>query len=246
MDKKVFLVADSDAKLVEEIQEILKSTYDGATVYSAIDGKDALVKLKNVPPVMLITELELPKFSGSELIRTVLASSEHSNISILVLTDIPDQDVFVEEVVKGRIQFLAKPFSKQGFLDSVNRGLNRTSNQKDPEFRLRLISPGDILFAEGEKAESAFLLKKGKLRAFTKKSGEPKTLGEIFPGEFVGEMAHINGEPRSAYVEAIENSELIEIPLGTLDTLLFSKPAWSKALMKTLSRRLKAANMPKK
>jgi CRP-like cAMP-binding protein len=55
-------------------------------------------------------------------------------------------------------------------------------------------------------------------------------------------MAHITGDTRSADVEAVENSELVDIPVGTLDILLFSKPIWARALMKTLAQRLRATN----
>lgn len=241
VDKKVFMVVDSDEKLVKELSEWLRTTYDGATVYSASDGSEALIKMRNVPPQVLITDIELSKFTGSELVRTVL--KEFQSTGVLVLSEIPDKEVFVDEVVKGRIQFLEKPVIQNLFIEAVNRSLSRANaTQKGPEFTLRFLGPGEILFRQGDKAESAFLVKKGKLRAFRKIGMGSQTLGEVLAGEFVGEMAHINGEPRSADVEAVENSELIEIPLGTLDVLLFSKPAWSKALMKTLSRRLKIAN----
>lgn len=240
MDRKIFLLADSDEKLVKELGDLLRSTYTDSTVYSAHDGSDALAKIRNVPPQVLVANIELPKVSGDELVRTVI--KDFNGVAIIVLSEIPDQEVFVDEVVKGQIQFLAKPVDKTKFLESVNRALGRAITQKDPEFRMRFLSPGEVLFRQGDKADSAFLVKKGKLRAFRKTANGTQTLGEILAGEFVGEMAHINAEPRSADVEALENSELIEIPLGTLDVLLFSKPAWSKALMKTLSRRLKAAN----
>jgi CRP-like cAMP-binding protein len=55
-------------------------------------------------------------------------------------------------------------------------------------------------------------------------------------------MAYINGEPRSANVKATKDCELVEIPIHLLDHVLFMKPAWAKALMKTLSRRIKNAN----
>ncbi|HEY8280477.1 MAG TPA: Crp/Fnr family transcriptional regulator, partial [Bdellovibrionota bacterium] len=87
-----------------------------------------------------------------------------------------------------------------------------------------------------------FLLKKGRLQAIRADKEKTTVLGEILPGEFVGEMAHITGESRSADVLASENSELVEIPVGTLDILLFSKPAWSRALMKTLAQRLRVTN----
>ena len=85
-------------------------------------------------------------------------------------------------------------------------------------------------------------MKRGKLKVFLTIKGQRQQVGTVLPGEFVGEMAHITGEPRSADVEAVEETDLVEIPLGTLDNLLFSKPTWSKALMKTLARRLRDAN----
>ncbi len=73
-------------------------------------------------------------------------------------------------------------------------------------------------------------------------AAEARELGIVETGEFVGEMAYINGEPRSATVKALDLCELIEIPVHLLDHVLFTKPAWAKALMKTLSKRVKAAN----
>lgn len=245
MDKKVFMIVSPDEKMVASFTGVLRKTYVESFVYTASDGSEALIKMRNATPHVLLTELELPKFSGSELVRTVLAEKSFQGTVVIVLSDIPDQETFVDEVVRGRIHFVTKPVEESVLLEIVKRALGRASTQKDPEFRLRSLAPGEILFREGEKADAAYLVKRGKLRAFRRKDGQSFTLGEILAGEFCGEMAHINGEPRSADVEALEPSELIEIPLGTLDILLFSKPAWSKALMKTLSRRLKAANSGK-
>jgi CRP/FNR family transcriptional regulator, cyclic AMP receptor protein len=67
-------------------------------------------------------------------------------------------------------------------------------------------------------------------------------LGEIASGEFVGEMGHFNHEPRSATVEAVTEVDLIEIPLESLENVIFTKPSWARALVKTLAQRLKRAN----
>ena len=85
-------------------------------------------------------------------------------------------------------------------------------------------------------------MKSGELTATKEGSNQNVTLGKIKAGEFVGEMAHINNETRSATVQANCDCELIEIPMGTLDLVLFSKPMWAKALVATLSKRLKASN----
>jgi CRP-like cAMP-binding protein len=104
------------------------------------------------------------------------------------------------------------------------------------------VAPNEFLFKEGEIAKHVFIVKRGRLRAMKGRGEKQITLGEIGAGEFVGEMAHINHEPRSASVQALEDCELIEIPFGSLDMVLFSRPAWSQALVLTLSKRLKSTN----
>ena len=105
-----------------------------------------------------------------------------------------------------------------------------------------MLSKGDVLIREGEKAEFVYLLQKGRLRAVHFEGAEERLLGGVEPGEFVGEMAYINQELRSATVIADEESELVEIPIQYVDQILFQKPSWAKALMRTLSRRLKRTN----
>ena len=61
------------------------------------------------------------------------------------------------------------------------------------------------------------------------------------PFKFGARKIGINHEPRFATVTAAKDCELIEIPFGTLDIVLFTKPAWAKALVMTLSKRLRNA-----
>jgi CRP-like cAMP-binding protein len=100
-----------------------------------------------------------------------------------------------------------------------------------------------LLFSEGEEAKVVYIVKNGTLRAYSESvSGARIALGDISAGEFVGEMGHFNHEPRSATVEAISEVDLVEIPLAALDNVIFSKPSWARALVKTLSQRLRRAN----
>jgi CRP-like cAMP-binding protein len=102
-----------------------------------------------------------------------------------------------------------------------------------------------MLLRDGDSADSVFLVKSGRLKAFKNEGPNEVVLGYINAGEFVGEMAYIHGEARSANVVSLTECELIEIPNDCLDSVLFSKPAWAKALVKTLSSRLKQANADK-
>ena len=242
--KKIILIVTPEEEEARRMMFGLARQFEDVTVFHAADGLDALNKMKNAPPRVLITELELPKLSGAELLRATLSEKDFAGVGVIVLSDIPDNSSLADDVVRGKLKSLPKPAQLTALFEAVSGILAKPMGGGEATFQLRFLSPGDLIFREGDKAECAFLVKKGKLRAF--RTGIKKTtLGIIQAGEFVGEMAYINGEPRSASVEALEESELVEIPLGTLDLLIFSKPAWTKALLKTLATRLHDANQKK-
>jgi DNA-binding response OmpR family regulator len=232
---------DDDQARLEQVRDLLHDTFKPCSVYLAHDGMDGLRKLGNDPPHLLITSLDLPRLSGTELVR--MALKKDGSPAIIVLTDVAEPNETSPDLMPSeRVRYCQLPLDPQRFLEAVNRSLESLKGNVAAEFRTSFLNKGQVLFREGDAANAAYLLKKGKLRALLRKDGKEIELGDVLPGEFVGEMAHITGEPRSADVEAAEHSELVEIPLGTLDILLFSKPAWSRALMKSLVRRLKGAN----
>ncbi|RZA08438.1 MAG: cyclic nucleotide-binding domain-containing protein [Proteobacteria bacterium] len=242
--KKIILIVTPEVEEARRMMFGLAKQFEDVTVFHAVDGQDALTKMRNAVPRVLITDLELPKVSGQDLLRETLSDPALAGVGVLVLSDIPDHSSLADDVVRGKLKAISKPVDLNALFEAVSGILAKPMGGHEATFQIRFLSPGDLIFKEGEKAECAFLVKKGKLRAY--RSGIKKvTLGTISAGEFLGEMAYINGEPRSATVEALEESELVEIPLGTLDLLIFSKPAWTKALLKTLAARLHEANQKK-
>jgi CRP-like cAMP-binding protein len=143
----------------------------------------------------------------------------------------------------GRIHYLTEPERESSVVECVSKIVAPKERAPTPEYTLRHLQPGEVLFKEGDSAKTAYIVKNGTLKAYSdNNSGSRVTLGEIVAGEFVGEMGHFNHEPRSATVEAVTEVDLVEIPMGSLDSVIFSKPSWAKALVKTLSQRLKRAN----
>lgn len=72
------------------------------------------------------------------------------------------------------------------------------------------LAGGDWLFHQGDPGDSLFLLFRGRLEAVVE-STVSRVLGEILPGESVGEVGLLTGEVRSAGVRAIRDSALIRI-----------------------------------
>lgn len=242
-NKRVFLVATASPELNRQLEGVIKAHVQGATVFTAIDGIEALRKSENVPPHVVVLDSQLPKLGAYDLTAKLLLRKDRA--AIIILCPSVDKDEFIDEVVTGQVQFLSGTGKVSVFNNHVNRALNWVSHEDKSIYRLRFLSPAEHLIKEGDKADFVYILKTGELKAY-KRDGEREIyLGNIQPGEFVGEMAYINGEARSATVISIMDSELIEIPSESLDAVLFSKPAWSKALLKTLSKRLKNSNEEK-
>lgn len=241
-ERKVFLVASESLEVRQKFAQMIEGKFSNTMVYQAIDGADALFKIKNAPPHVALIDPKLPKVSGFDVIRDVLGDKSAGDVSMIVLSLAPENHVFVDEVVSGRVQFLTKENDDAEVNFRINKGLNRITHQKPTEYTLHFVAPDEFLFREGEPAKHVFIVKRGKLRAFKGNGESQVVIGEIGAGEFVGEMSHINQEPRSATVQALEDCELIEIPSGSVDMVLFSRPAWAHALVLTLSKRLKTSN----
>ena len=243
-NKRVFLIASPDAALRESIDQVLRSNITGVSTFFAQDGAEALFKAENSPPHLAILTDDLLKTPTVDLVRRFLRFKER--LATIVIAPTHDEELFMDQVVTGQVQFLAGIANADLLLTHVNRALNWVSFDEKSIYRSKFMAKDEILIRQGEEGEFVYVLRHGRLRAFRTDEGNGQTpLGYIEPGEFVGEMAYINGERRSASVVCLTEAELIEIPKAHLDAVLFSKPAWSKALMKTLSRRLKRSNLEK-
>jgi CRP/FNR family cyclic AMP-dependent transcriptional regulator len=242
-NKRIFLIASHNPREAEFFENALREHIQGTTIFTSTDGMEALFKIDNVPPNVVIIDADLPKMSGLELADRLIRRKE--KIAIIIMTSKSELPQFVDDVVTGQVHIVSRPVNKDIFLQHVTRAMNWIANGDNSSYSMKFLSPKEFLIRDGEKADSIYLVKTGNLKAYKIENGQSITLGEIQAGEFVGEMAYINGEPRSANVVSVTDCELIEIPHACLDKVLFSKPAWSKALIKTLSQRLKNSNEDK-
>jgi len=107
----------------------------------------------------------------------------------------------------------------------------------------RRLASGERLFEQGEAGDAAYVVIAGAIRVSAMGDDEDEiVLALLGPGEAFGELALIDGAPRSAGAEAAEPSELLVILREPFLAWLASEPAASQAVMRTLTRRLRATN----
>ncbi|MCU1286317.1 MAG: response regulator receiver protein [Acidobacteriales bacterium] len=80
---KVALVVDDSMLIRHTVCRFLEER--GYAVESATNGKEAMEILKTVLPDLIITDMQMPKMDGTELITTLKASSTTANIPVVLL-----------------------------------------------------------------------------------------------------------------------------------------------------------------
>ncbi len=107
---------------------------------------------------------------------------------------------------------------------------------------VRKLKKGEMLFNEGDNSRAMYFLKTGMIRIFKKKGDSPIEIDTVHSGSVLGELAFLDGNPRSASGEALTDCELVEISGATFQAVLANIPDWLKILLKTVVGRLRTAS----
>ena len=101
---------------------------------------------------------------------------------------------------------------------------------------------GSVLFKEGERGEEMYVVQSGLIQVLKRIGNDMRPLATLGRGEFIGEMAILNGKPRSATAVVIENARCIVIDAATLEQMVAHNAEIAVRLVKKLARRLDAAD----
>ena len=94
------------------------------------------------------------------------------------------------------------------------------------------------LFHEGDNADGLYFLVSGRLRVVVERDGDARIARLLGPGAAIGELAVLTGAPRSASIQAVRDSELLEIESERFLDLLTRDPAFGRELARSLARQL--------
>ena len=103
-------------------------------------------------------------------------------------------------------------------------------------------SDGVMLTNEGDIGDVMFIIVSGEVRVTTTRNQNEVELARRKAGEYVGEMALISKEPRSASLAAVGNVHALCIDQKSFESLLRDRPDVSLAVIQVLCERLKDAS----
>ena len=101
--------------------------------------------------------------------------------------------------------------------------------------------PNDTrVFHEGDPGDACFIVRTGSCRVTREHpDGRAITLANLGPGAIFGELAMLDGEARSASVEATEDTDLLALPASDMRALIREHPGMAEKLVVALTRRLR-------
>lgn len=110
--------------------------------------------------------------------------------------------------------------------------------------KVRTFEAGTMIFASGDIGNAAYVVESGDVNIHLPGTGSSRiSLKDIARGEFFGELALFDDEPRSASALATTNVVLLELSHATLGSFLERHPRAAAAILRTMSARLRETNI---
>jgi CRP-like cAMP-binding protein len=109
--------------------------------------------------------------------------------------------------------------------------------------RHRCYGAGQILFLEGDEGRDVFLLCGGLVKVVaTSVSGRQVILDLVPAGAVLGELSAIDGQPRSASIEALTSIDVLVVPVEDFRAFLQTQPRVATELLEVEAARLRASS----
>ncbi len=133
------LIVEDEAALVTMLRYNLEG--DGYAVEEAGDGEEALLKIKQCKPDLILLDWMLPSLSGLEVCRRIRSNPETAGLPVIMLTARGEESDRIRGLDMGADDYVTKPFSPKELLARI-RSLLRRAKPSDTQ---ETISCGDLV-----------------------------------------------------------------------------------------------------
>jgi two-component system response regulator AtoC len=117
-DKRILIVDDEEYVRIL-LSELLQR--EGFSCDQAGNGKEALERLEQEQPTLILMDIRMPVLSGMEVFRII--REKWPQISVIMMTAFAGVDTAVEAMKLGAFNYISKPFNNSEILVNVKRAL---------------------------------------------------------------------------------------------------------------------------
>lgn len=128
MSKYLILVVDDEREFLSQVEEILRG--EGHEILTALNGKEAIEKLKKTSNVsVILSDERMPEMTGNEFIQQ--AKDISPNTTRVMVTAYPNIETMEKAINKGEVyRFLTKPIDIEELIKVVMGGIQYYEKQK--------------------------------------------------------------------------------------------------------------------
>ncbi|MBS5858072.1 MAG: response regulator [Clostridia bacterium] len=124
MDEIKVIIADDNIEILDKIKEIIEKMSGIKLLGIAKDGKEEYEMIKKMKPDLVLTDLEMPKLTGIEVLEKLKEENTEKMPQVIFITGKPSTD-FIKRAIKiGALDIVYKPFKDEKIEDVIERNKN--------------------------------------------------------------------------------------------------------------------------
>jgi len=105
-DGKTILIVDDDLTLLEMYQERFKE--EGYIVIGASDGEEALKKVQEDKPALVVLDIMMPKLNGIDVLKRLRANKDTKDVPVIILTALVQEIDKLKDLMGPDDEYLVK------------------------------------------------------------------------------------------------------------------------------------------
>ncbi len=258
--KKIVLI-DDDKDILESTVDILELS--GYEVYTAQNGKEGIIQVKNIQPHIVLCDINMPELDGFDVFRILNRMPETSSIPFVFLSANKANRDIRKGMNLGADDYLTKPFKEIDLLDSIESRISRANKLKQefegikginkfikvandiiplniiPNNKIRRqFKKNEVIFNEDDYINYIYFIVKGSVKRVSTDSHGKEFLDEIHhQNEFFGYLNFFNnnqGKHKKTAI-ALEETEIALIPKKDFNKLISKNRDVATTFIKILS-----------
>jgi len=262
MKHHILLIEDND-EIRENISEILELA--NYKVTAAENGKEGVSKAMAERPDLIVCDIMMPILDGYGVLHLLSKNDDLNSVPFIFLTAKSDRADFRRGMEMGADDYVTKPFTDIELLNAIERRLKKVQQfQKqysaDAEGMRQLIrdmqgipdlsniaenqpestyQKKQAIYTKGQHPKKLFFLRSGKVKTYiSNEFGKDLTIGLYSAGDFFGYTALLEATHYKETAEAIDEVVVSEIPIESLEKLLFHNKEATRKLIQLLAKNI--------
>lgn len=113
------LICDDSILARKQLKDVIL-TIGAPTIFEAKDGEESIEIYKTEQPDLIFLDIVMPKVDGKEVLKQIL--EQNPKAKVVIVSSVGTQEVLMETLKLGAIDFVQKPFSELQIINALSKG----------------------------------------------------------------------------------------------------------------------------